>query len=221
MCRGQAGQTLVEVGRSASLIVLGTRGRSGLRDALLGSVSSHVVAHTETPVAVIPADVPVDQPYHRVVVGVDGSLNSLKALRWATRHSPPGASIEAVHTWVYPVSDMPDLGTIPRDVYEDQARAVLQDAVDAVVRAGGSHGHHIERRLEYGDARSVLRNTLEPGDLLVLGSRGRGGVAHLLLGSVTSALLHQPMTATVVVPPGGSDPTDPTDATDATDATER
>lgn len=200
VCRGHAGQTLVDVGETAGLIVVGTRGRGAVADTVLGSVSTHVVAHSVTPVVVVPPSAPADQQFARVVVGIDGSVNSLRALRWAIENTDPAVPIEAVHSWVYPVSDMPDLATIPRDVYEDQARFTLDESVDAVHKAAGFKGHRVERKLAYGDARSVLRDLAQPDDLLVLGARGRGGVLHLLLGSVTTALIHQPTVTTVVVP---------------------
>lgn len=200
ICRADAGPTLVDIGAGTNLIVVGTRGRSGLKDTMLGSVSSYVVANAAVPVAVIPVGASVDETAQRVVVGVDGSANSLRALSWAVKHTPPETTIEAVHCWIYPVDAMPDLAVIPRGVYEDQARFVLDEAVDAVTRAVGSRAHRIERRLEYGDARAVLAHRSEAADLLILGARGRGGLSHLLLGSVTSALVHRPAVATVVIP---------------------
>ncbi len=116
VCRADAGPALVEIGNGADLIVVGTRGRSGLKDTMLGSVSSYVVANATVPVAVIPVGASVDETARRVVVGVDGSVNSLRALSWAVRHTPPETTIEAVHCWVYPVDAMPDLAVIPRGV---------------------------------------------------------------------------------------------------------
>jgi len=206
ICRADAGPTLVDIGAGKDLIVVGTRGRSGLKDSVLGSVSSYVVANATVPIAVVPASASIDEPKQRVVVGIDGSVNALRALSWALKHTSPELTIEAVHCWIYPVDAMPELAVIPRGVYEDQARFVLDEAVDAVTRAVGSRGHRIERRLEYGDARSALQHRSEAADLLVLGARGRGGLSHLLLGSVTTSLVHCPSAVTVVVPSRGQQP---------------
>lgn len=200
ICRADAGSTLVDVGANENLIVVGTRGRSGLKDTLLGSVSSYVATHARTPVAVIPAQAPTHDLHQRLVVGVDGSVNSIRGLSWAVKHTPPTTTIEAVLCWTYPASTMPDLAAIPRNVYEDQARFVLDEAVDAVHRAVGTMAHKVVRRLEYGDSRSILRHRSESADMLVLGARGLGGLSHLLLGSTTTALVHRPQVPTVVIP---------------------
>lgn len=207
--QGQAGPTLVNVGATSNLIVVGTRGRSGLKDTLLGSVSSHVVAHATKPVAVVPADAPSEDVHKRVVVGVDGSSNSITALVWALEHTDCDSAIEVVHTWAYPPSALPDVTLNPRADFENSALAILDKTVGAALEAKRSKGGHqpekrIVKRLEYGDARAVLRELQQDSDLLVVGARGRGPVAHLLLGSVTSALVHQPTTTMVVVPVPGA-----------------
>ncbi len=200
VCRAQAGPTIVDVGATANLIVVGTRGRSGLKDALLGSVSSHVVAHATVPVAVVPAGASIDDRTGRVVVGIDGSVNSRAALLWALHHAPAESTIEVVHSWIYPSSSMPGLAVIPYAVHEDRAQYLLDEEVRVATTAVSPGRHRIVRRLEYGDARGVLKEYAESCDLLVVGARGGGGVAHLLLGSVASALVHQPSTTTVVIP---------------------
>ncbi|MGI9596274.1 MAG: universal stress protein, partial [Acidimicrobiales bacterium] len=200
ICRAKAGPALVGAGAAARLIVVGTRGRSGLEDAMLGSVSSHVVANATTPVAVIPADAAFDDVNRRLTVGVDGSVNSMRALAWAIKHAPRSAVIEVVHCWLYPAGDMPGLAVIPEHIYQDRATFVLDGAIAAAKRAVGTHGHRIVRRVENGDPRTILVDRGGSSDMLVLGAKGRGGVGHLLLGSVATALLHQPRIPTVVVP---------------------
>ncbi len=135
VCRGRPGQTLVETGADHALTVVGTRGRSGMEDALLGSVSSYVVAHAKAPVAVIPPTAPTEGPQDRLVVGIDGSANSVAALEWALTHASPQATIEAVHSWVYPASAMPDLAVMSYDDYEIAAKRVLDETVAAAVES--------------------------------------------------------------------------------------
>ncbi len=201
VCNGQAGPTLVEAGAAADLVVLGTRGRSGLKDTMLGSVSSYVAAHSTTPVAVVPPTAPIDWEHRRVVVGVDGSPNSVQALHWAVRNTPSDVTIDVVHSWVYPTAAAPEVGLKPRDVYEANARHTLDRTLTRVRSSMASdEQHRLVGCLEYGDGRGVLNEHGHECDLLVLGTRGRGGVAHLLLGSVTSALVHQPVTTTIIVP---------------------
>lgn len=201
VCRGHAGQTLVEVGATANLIVVGTRGHGGVIDTLLGSVSSHVVANSTVPVAVIPSDAPIDAATRRVVVGVDGSVHALQALIWALKHTPADATVEAVHSWTYQVDPDPSgMSPVSYQACEARAQEVLDKAIASATYAAGDDRPEVVGRLVYGDARPNLRDLTANADLLVLGARGRGGFAHLLLGSVTTALIHQPSLATVVVP---------------------
>jgi nucleotide-binding universal stress UspA family protein len=201
VCRGQSGPSIVKAGALANLIVVGTRGRSALKDTLLGSVSSHVVAHASVPVAVVPPEAPLGPDETRIVVGVDGSENSTEALLWTIRHTPADATIEVVHSWIYPPSATPEVAMRLRDTGEDIARETLDEVMGkAKSETSDQDRPKLIGRLEYGDPRSVLNEQAQSCDMLVVGARGRGGIAHLLLGSVTSALIHQPATTTVIVP---------------------
>jgi len=205
VAEGTAGHCLVDAGRNAALIVVGTRGRGAVADAVLGSVSSHVVRHATVPVAVIPEHVPVEDDTRRVVVGIDGSSNAVAALAWAMRYTPPGATLEAVHAWTYHLSTYPDAAALSVELFEEEAKATLAKTVEearARVAAAGAPVHDVVSRLEYGDPRTVLMDAAEGADLMVLGARGHGGVAYLLVGSVTTSLVHKPVVATVVVPAG-------------------
>ena len=201
--QGTAGEGLVDVGRRSGLIVVGTRGRGPVADAVLGSVSSHVVRHAPVPVAVVPAGAPLTDSFHRIVVGIDGSTNAAAALAWAIHHVPAGTTIEAVHAWTYHLSAYPEAATLSVEVFETEAQAVLDDALaEAVKLTGGPGPNEIIGHLEYGDPRNVLMDASANADLLVLGARGHQGVAHLLVGSVTTSLVHSPTVTTVVVPAG-------------------
>ena len=194
------GPTLVANGFDARLIVVGTRGRGAVADAMLGSVSCHVVSHATVPVAVVPEPVDIVEPPRRVVVGVDGSENSKAALVWAIQNTPDDVPIEAVHVWHYALTALPEEGPIQTDVFETAAQQVLDRmVVEATLEAGGTR-QEIVHRLEFGDPRSVLREVSEGSDLLVVGAQGHHGVSHLLLGSVATGLVHTPKITTVIVP---------------------
>lgn len=126
------------------------------------------------------ADVP-----GRIVVGVDGSPPSKAALRWAARIAPVTHSrIEAVITWSYPISYGAPIGFDNWHPDTDAAK-VLQEALDEVF--GGDPPAHLGAVVRQGHARDVLVAASEGADMLVVGSRGHGGIAGLLLGSVSSA----------------------------------
>ncbi len=201
--RGHAGPTLVETGADANLIAVGTRGHGAAFDTLLGSVSSHVVSHATVPVAVIPPTVDVDHRAKRVVVGIDGSPGSVAALAWAIRWTPDDVALEAVHVWYDSFGTLPPENSV--ELLEVEARQLLDRAVVEATLAAGGTRHTIVHRLERGDARNVLGSDLASdgesvADLLVVGAQGHRGVAWLLLGSTTTALVHRPLAATIVVP---------------------
>lgn len=201
VCQGQAGPSIVQAGGSAGLIVVGTRGRGAMAGNMLGSVSSHVVANATRPVAVVPPSADVDAVESKVVVGVDGSEHSTEAVLWALNNTPPTAMIDLVHCWVYqPLVEM-EFSTEFRDEFEEKAQSALNLTLRRVSeRATADERNRLVGWLQHGDARTVLADRARDCDLLVVGARGRGGIKHLLLGSVTSSLVHQPVTTTVVVP---------------------
>jgi nucleotide-binding universal stress UspA family protein len=120
----------------------------------------------------------------RVVVGVDGSESSKQALRWAARlAAADGSRIEAITAWDYPPSF-----NAPVDVNwrpDVDADTVSRETLDEVF--GDDRPAGLEARVVHGSARTVLIDASRGASLLVVGSRGHGGFAGLLLGSVSSA----------------------------------
>jgi nucleotide-binding universal stress UspA family protein len=122
----------------------------------------------------------------RVVVGVDGSEQSVGALRWAARLADAlGASLVAVLAWQHPV----DYGWSPVPLdwnAEPDMEKVLTDTVDAAFGADRPAG--LELDVARGHAAQVLREWSTAATVLVVGSRGHGGFAGLLLGSVSASV---------------------------------
>lgn len=120
----------------------------------------------------------------RIVVGVDGSESSKQALRWAARlAATDGSRIEAVTAWDYPPSF-----NAPVDVDwrpDIDAQTVLTETLDEVF--GDDRPEGLEPVVVHGPARTELIEASRGASLLVVGSRGHGGFAGLLLGSVSSA----------------------------------
>lgn len=124
----------------------------------------------------------------RIVVGVDGSEASQHALRWALSEARVrGTGVEAVHVWRYPVwTYSPAITTPPafaREDLEAEAQAVLDHAVDAALETQPGD-IRVDRMVAEGVASEQLVRLAAGADLLVVGHRGRGGFATLLLGSV-------------------------------------
>ncbi len=123
-----------------------------------------------------------------VVVGVDGSGESVAALRWAARYATAtGASVRAVLAWHYPTAaSVPPVGVTPPSVereVEEHITAMLEDAIAKA--APGLPALQIDSEIRYGHPTQVLIDESRRADLLVVGRRGHGGFLGMLIGSVS------------------------------------
>jgi nucleotide-binding universal stress UspA family protein len=138
----------------------------------------------------------------RIVVGVDGSPSSKAALAWAVRQAEEThASLEAVIAWHYPamVTGVPfaPMGPAEDGRYRDFATRVLSDAVRETVDPHGPV--KVSSTVREGNAARVLLDASQGADLLVVGSRGHGGFAEAMLGSVSEACVHHARCPVVIV----------------------
>ena len=125
----------------------------------------------------------------RIVVGVDGSPSSMKALRWAIRQAKlTGAEVEAVTAWSYPAGYRWAPFSEGAVDFEGDAGKILVEALAEV--SGIAPDVVVEPLVVHGHAADVLVRAAEGADLLVVGSRGHGGFAGMLLGSVSTAVAH-------------------------------
>lgn len=193
---GYPGRILLERSETAQMIVLGSRGRGEITGGLVGSVSSSVAAHAECPVAVVRAPdadtADRDTASRAVVVGVDGTVNSVPAIAEAYREaSLRGVHLVAVHAWsdVRLTSLHKKIRSFDWPTIRDRERAALSENLS------GFHDDHPDVTVEHVvvEDRPVQALVAHSTDaqLLVVGSRGRGGIAGLLLGSTSRTLLHQ------------------------------
>ncbi len=199
---GEPVDVLLDATRPDDLLVVGARGLGPVRRLLLGSVSLHCTRHATGPTVVVrdhPEPAPDAGP---VVVGIDGSPASLSALRWAAAHARAHASaLEVVHVW--PAAETQPLHV--DDLFQvteqrEEHRREIEGLVDQAVAPGGRGG--VTVRLVDGHPVAVLLAAAETASLLVVGSRGQGGIARLLLGSTSAAcLLHAPCNVAVVPAP--------------------
>lgn len=136
----------------------------------------------------------------RIVVGVDGSESSVRALSWAVGQAArEGATVEAIHSWHIPYASS-GLGGMPFDVemLADGARAVLDEVVGRV--DASALAEPIVATLAEGSAASRLIEASADADLVVVGSRGHGGFVGLLLGSVSQQVASHARCPVVIVP---------------------
>ncbi len=120
----------------------------------------------------------------RVVVGVDGSPASYEALRWAVRHARLiGATVDAVAVYDVPGAAGWSAPAVDADFDAKESRQALSDEIQAVLVQVGEVP--LEEHLVRGNPAKALIGASDGAELLVVGSRGRGGFASLLLGSVS------------------------------------
>jgi nucleotide-binding universal stress UspA family protein len=198
---GAPAPTLIAASADAAMLVLGPRGMGVGLTAVLGSVSLYCTQWARCPVAVIHDLEAVELTSRRIVVGVDGSGGSRRALEWAVDEARlTGAEVDVVHAWHLPyVGAQPyTLTMVATDEMEDAARRVLDHGVEGVDSRGLALP--LEPILVEGGASHWLLESAKGADLVVVGSRGRGGFSGLLLGSVSQQLMHHAGCPVVVVP---------------------
>jgi nucleotide-binding universal stress UspA family protein len=188
---GNTRQALVDLSRHASTMVLGVRGTDHARFGLIGSTAWALAGHAKCSVTIVhdrrdrkPPDRPV------VVVGVDGSPSSASAVDVAfTEAGLMKAKLVAVHAWDYRMPDSvldPFHGLSLPDVQEGAATLLSKQIADHQDR----HPEvEVEQVLVHDQPIPAITATAVDADLLVVGSRGRGGFASLLLGSTSHGLL--------------------------------
>jgi nucleotide-binding universal stress UspA family protein len=124
----------------------------------------------------------------RVVVGVDGSAESISALKWAAHYgAATGATIKPVLCWHYPAAvGTAPVGKAPKAI-SDEVRAEMQETLDkALTEAfGTATPAHVQAEVAYGHPAVVLVDESQQADLLVVGNRGHGQFTGMLVGSVS------------------------------------
>lgn len=137
----------------------------------------------------------------RIVVGVDGSENSYQALAFAVHEAKMrGSTLHVIHSWTFP-PPVPGTDGLPHADLKASAEAVLDEAISWL---GADPGIEIQREVANELPAAALINASEGAELLVVGSRGRGGFRGLLLGSVSQQCAHHARCPIVIVPHGRS-----------------
>ncbi len=196
--QGHPAQVLAEVSTSASMLVVGGRGQGAWQGALAGSLTGQLAGRTRAPMVSV-RSLP-ERRRGRIVVGVDGR-SSHDAVRFAFEEAAlRGSSVHVVTTWQLPV-----FGGHP----SADAAAMLETGATAAQREGvgdapAAHpGVPIETTVRMDHPVDALADAAADADLVVVGSRGRGGFTSLMLGSVAIGVLHRVTAPVAVVPERG------------------
>jgi nucleotide-binding universal stress UspA family protein len=178
--------------RAAELVVVGSRGMGGFVGLLVGSTAVHLAAHGRCPVLVVRGQPAADGP---IVLGVDGSAAGEEAVDFAFAEAElRKAPLVALHAWTTWNASLP----APQDASAPYANppgalADEEERLSAEALAGHQErypGVQVEHKVMRGGTREALIEASRSAQLMVVGARGRGGFAGLLLGSVSQAVLH-------------------------------
>ncbi|MBS1847884.1 MAG: universal stress protein [Actinobacteria bacterium] len=189
---GVPAEVLVEEAGDDGMLVVGARGTGGFEGLLLGSVSTRVLQLARCPVAVIHG--PVTASNGEIVVGVDGSASSIRAVDWAADEArATDAAVRLVLAWqapLYPEMSVPQI----LDALEGGAREEVGELAGSPSLAG------LEVTTET-PCESAARALLAHDDaaMIVVGKRGHGALLRVLLGSVSAQVARHATVPVVVV----------------------
>lgn len=186
-----------EASRRADLLVLGAHEGSRFAGSFFGTRAVKVAATAHCPVAVIPAQ--EQRAEGGIVVGIDGSDAAQAAIAFAAEEASfRGVPLIAVYAWMPPLT--PGLEYLWSEDLVESQRSAAEEAI-AIGTAGLAERYPdlvIEREIVQAPPVAALLQAAERGQLLVVGSRGRGGLSRLLLGSVSHGVLQALPCPTVV-----------------------
>jgi nucleotide-binding universal stress UspA family protein len=210
---GAPGALLPELGSTAQMLVLGSRGRGGFASLLLGSNGMAAARDAECPVVVVPKPgrevhegVPVE-PGRRVVVGLHADSPDDATLAFAfTEAALRGARLQVVAAYPWPVqvwTAAPGV-IVPPDVDQDAVENETRSLVEGFL-APHRAGHpevHVDPYVAPGDAAGLLVAASKDADLVVVGRHRRRLLAPArMMGSVTHAVLLHAASPVAVIPP--------------------
>ncbi|MEX2208395.1 MAG: universal stress protein [Myxococcota bacterium] len=172
---------------NADLVALGTRGRSGLAHVLLGSVAERTARLAKCPVLALHAASPEPRALRRLLVPMDFSPAAHSALAFARTLLEPDGEIVLLHS----IAPVLSAGAPERPLDDPRAEQAARAEFEAL--RGSLAGVNARLVLRYGAAdQAVLDAASElSADAIVMGTRGRSGIAHVLLGSVAERVLRR------------------------------
>ena len=177
----------------AELIVLGVHRTGGLKDMFRGTTAERVIRTGNVPVLVVKAA--AEGPYRRVVIGTDFSVHARRAMQLALRLAS-GAELYLVHAFLVPFAGiLRDAQTRQQVASErrDGLAALVGEEMRAFLAGFEGGPPEVYQIVREGMAQDVILREIvaRKADLVALGTHGRTGVAHAVLGSVAADLLSE------------------------------
>ncbi|MEU8246633.1 universal stress protein [Nonomuraea sp. NPDC048916] len=199
LLHGGVAGALVAESATADSVVLGSRGRGGFAGMVLGSIGMTVAGHAAGPVVIVRG--PAVVLHGRIVVGYDGSEPSRAAMAYAIEQARSrDAQLHVVSAWQLPIYSpyAAAYGDLLQQAFQHQAQAARErlipwreDNPDILITDEQDCEHPV----------SALIKAATTADLVVVGSRGLGGFASAVLGSVSHGVLHHVSCPVAVVRP--------------------
>lgn len=183
------------------LIIVGTHRDEGLSAMFLGTTVERVIRRGNVPVLVVRDR--MKGPYRKVMVGIDFSVYSRRAVEFAMKYVP-GGEIFLVHAYDIPFKGFLTGRSVREEVkknHQKQMNAMVEEEMKAFLTSLPSPPSRMKRIMVEGMVRGVISTQVKKlrPDLLVLGTHGRAGAARALLGSVAADLLSDPPCDVVAV----------------------
>lgn len=201
---GDPSSVFVELSRNYRLIVIGNRGKGGLAERLLGTTSSSLPAYAYCPIVVVPYTdddgnlMHLNNQIRRVAVGSDESKWGLKALQIAAGFADSWNAELDVLSAVPNISGLTGTGSAEEKSVMD---SYLDDLTTRITPLLKTYPHlQVTKNVVPGSAVEALTQASKTHDVVVVGSRGRGGFTGLLLGSTSQGLLQHAVSPVYVVP---------------------
>jgi nucleotide-binding universal stress UspA family protein len=210
---GDPAGVLVELSKDYGLVVIGSKGNRGFAHRLLGSVSSSLPSYSSCPVVVVPHHIEQTRiavggygsklpTIKRIVVGMDGSSSAIGALGEAMMQASAWDA-EVITVAAVPATSVAGqinglAGQIDHSAILDRAKADLDATVTQSV--GRSPEKPVHKLVLDGNPADLLVEFSRAADLMVVGSRGRGGFKGLLLGSTSQAIIQHAACPVLIVP---------------------
>jgi nucleotide-binding universal stress UspA family protein len=193
---GAPGKVLVAESERAALVVVASHGHSRMHDTFAGSCAMETAMHARCPVVVIRPELPpsggIRDAVGRVLVGVDGTPLSAGVVGFAFAEAERlGVGVTALHTWIQPVASGHDaLVPLATDLeaLQQENEAILSESLAVAIT--DYPDVDVRQVTMQAVAGATIIEASMGARLVVLGSRGRGPVAGLLLGSTSQAVLH-------------------------------
>jgi nucleotide-binding universal stress UspA family protein len=184
--KGSASAVLLRHAKAGDLLVMGSRGLDAMDRFLLGSVSTQALHHAPCSMLIVKE---APRPVRRIVVALDGSAASRKALHFLLKQCRPDARIELILVHVMPKLKYPEVKEVGKRLMGRDAKLL------------GAAGYGVTQAPRLGrpadEIMAVARQ--HQADLILCGAKGLGAVGRMLLGSVSTKLAqHSPCSVLVV-----------------------